>query len=349
MLRLLAKYLEPEGFEIATAEDGEIALQFMRTTGASLVICDWAMPNMDGIELCRAVRSCESIGFCYFMIVTAHSEKERVVEALEAGANDFISKPFHRQELLARVRAGMRIVGLEANLALQTRRLHKANAEMAILNHKLEMVASHDELTELPNRREGMERLKQHWSTSIRRGESLACLMLDIDHFKRCNDTYGHDAGDEVLRQTARVLANNIRAGDTACRLGGEEFIVILPYSDAEAARELAERVRVAIEQNRILTSDAELQVTMSIGLAQMDESTTAPDDLLKLADRALYLAKRNGRNRVCCPKDLRLADPSSTLEPDAGGDGTIVGASSPVVAAQDVEAPASDIAPTLP
>jgi len=300
MLRLVSKYLTDSGYEVLSAGNGDEALRIILSEGPPIVITDWMMPEMDGLQLCRAIRSSEGIGFVYVIMLTANADKARLVEAFRAGVDDFLPKPFDREELLARLTAGTRIFRLEESLAKQNHALHKANAEMAVLNQKLERLATTDVLTGLANRREAMIRLEQHWETAERYNQALACIMVDIDHFKQFNDTYGHDIGDVVLRQIAKTLDSCTRAGETTCRLGGEEFLILCPNATSEMAAVGAERLRQAIESNRIRHDGLELTATVSMGVAERNEPTNTPDDLLKHADDALYAAKRSGRNRVC-------------------------------------------------
>lgn len=299
-LVLLGKHLELSGYDVVTAHNGLEALQVLRQEGIQLVVADCMMPEMDGLELCRAIRSEESIGFVFVIILTAHAEKARLIEAFEAGADDFLTKPFDRQELLARLRAGERIIALENGLAQKTRSLHKVNAELAVLNDKLERMATTDELTGLVNRRHGLTRLDEHWEQASRYGQPLSCIMLDIDHFKRFNDNHGHAAGDEVLKKMAAVLTRSVRATDMVCRLGGEELLLICPNTVLEAATVLAERCRRNVESAVVRYEGHDLKVTMSVGVAQREGTITSRDELLAAADQALYAAKDGGRNRVC-------------------------------------------------
>ncbi|HOJ75565.1 MAG TPA: diguanylate cyclase [Phycisphaerae bacterium] len=299
MLALLSRYLRGAEYEVLVAQDGPTALGILHRDGPPIVLSDWAMPGMSGLQLCQTIRASEAIGFVYVIIVTAHSEKHRVVEALEAGANDFLAKPFHPQELLARVNAGFRITTLEADLKRQQRELCKANAEMAILNRKLELMAITDELTGLANRREAMHQLKTGWDVAQACGQPFSCIMVDIDHFKDCNDTYGHDAGDAVLRHTAEALLRMAGTGELACRLGGEEFLLICPNAGVDHAAMRAEQLRAAVEASAVQVDGVELHVTISAGVAERSAETDTVTDLLKCADQALYAAKRAGRNRV--------------------------------------------------
>jgi diguanylate cyclase (GGDEF)-like protein len=304
MLALLSRYLRSAEFEVLSAQDGPAALGILHREGPPIVLSDWSMPGMSGLQLCQAIRSSEAIGFVYVIIVTAHSEKCRVVEALEAGANDFLAKPFHPQELLARVNAGLRIITLEADLKRQQRELHKANAEMAILNRKLELMATTDELTGLANRREAMNQVKAGWDSARQSHQPFSCIMLDIDHFKTCNDTYGHEMGDLVLRRTAQVLVHTARADELVCRLGGEEFLIICPNAGVGHAAKQAEQLRAAVEANVVQGDSVDLGVTVSAGVAERSAETDTVEDLLKCADQALYTAKRAGRNRVVVHSD---------------------------------------------
>ncbi len=318
ILRLLEKQLGLAGYEVLSACDGREALKIMQQEGPQLVITDWTMPGMDGIELIRAIRSSEGTGFVFVIMLTAHAGTSRIVEAFEAGADDFLPKPVNREELLARLTAGVRIIGLEADLAKERRDVHRANAEMALLNRKLKRMATTDELTQLVNRREALRRLGEHWATAERYNHPFSCMMLDIDHFKRFNDTYGHDAGDVVLRTVADTLQRLVRTGETVCRLGGEEFLVLCPNSTAQMAVVGAERLRVGIESSRIEHDGVALDVTVSAGVAGRDGSADTPGDLLKRADDALYAAKRAGRNRVCAvgdsqPPELPAGSPKGT------------------------------------
>jgi two-component system, cell cycle response regulator len=299
MLKLLSKYLVAGQYEVLTATTGRQALDILHREGPPLVLSDWTMPGMDGLELCRAIRASEAIGFVFVVIMTAQSDKQCVVDALNAGANDFLTKPFHHQEMLARLNAGMRVIELEADLMRERRELHKINAELSILNRKLELMATTDELTGLANRREAMRRLRNCWDISVRDDQPLSCIMLDLDFFKRCNDTYGHDVGDLILKETAQHLQSQSRTGDLACRLGGEEFLILCPAVDQDRAMRVAEQFRRAVEAHVIRTGDLGLKVTLSAGVSDRQEFVQNAEELLRNADQALYEAKRTGRNKV--------------------------------------------------
>lgn len=296
---LLVDYLSRGNYEIATAADGAQALQIIQSEGIQLVVTDWVMPKMDGLELCRAIRSLESLEFAFVIILTANAKHAQLLEAFDAGADDFLTKPVDSEELLARLYVGERIVRLERTRREQNLALHKANAEMAVLNQQLEIMATTDELTGLTNRRCALEKLAAAWTQASRYRHPLSCIALDIDFFKKFNDTYGHAVGDLVLRETAQVLRRNARSADTVCRIGGEEFVVLCPHCDLQDVERGAQRLREAVQAHAIDCQGKPLSITVSVGIAQMQADMLGPDDLLKAADDALYRAKEAGRNCV--------------------------------------------------
>lgn len=305
-LRLMARMLANEDHEILEATNGIEAMRIVATQEPRIVITDWMMPEMDGIELCRALRQHEGVRFVYVIIVTSHSENERVTQAFEAGADDFLSKPIRRAELLARLRAGEHITRLESDLAKRTREMHRINAEMALAhqqlnraNEQLKKMAITDELTGLLNRREAMSRLKDLWAAYERYQQGFSCIMLDIDHFKKFNDAHGHAAGDSVLRDTAQLLRENTRGTDKVCRVGGEEFLVLCPNVGVDGAAVCAEHLRARVEQHSFEYEGTKMRVTISLGVAQATSAMTHPEEMLKSADTLLYASKQAGRNRV--------------------------------------------------
>lgn len=298
--RLIAKYLEDAGYEVETAADGAEAFECIREEHIQLVVADRNMPVMDGLQLCRALRQSDDVGFVYIIILTGDNDLASLAAAFEAGADDFVAKPCTREELLSRLKAGVRAAASEMQIASQQLALRKANAELAAANQTLQQLATTDELTGLYNRREALRRLGEYWAAGDRHGQPLACMMLDIDHFKRCNDTYGHEVGDAVLRAVGQILARAARKGEAVFRIGGEEFLVICPEASADTAAIGAERIRAAVAAEKIRCGGLTLSVTISIGVAGRTESTTGADALLKRADEALYAAKQAGRNRVC-------------------------------------------------
>ena len=202
------------------------------------------MPEMDGLQFCQALRRFGSGRNMYVLLLTGRGEEDRIVEAFDAGVDDYIVKPFKPKLLLARIRAGRRVVELQQQVEKDKKLQREQVAKLAVLNRKLRAAALTDPLTELPNRRYAMKRLDVEWANAERTGHPLSVLMVDIDRFKTINDTHGHDMGDLVLRETAKAMCRTLRRSDTCARIGGEEFVVISPNTDPEGARSLAERIR---------------------------------------------------------------------------------------------------------
>jgi diguanylate cyclase (GGDEF)-like protein len=300
MRRLLDARLRRAGFDVFQASDGVRGLQILLQEGINLVITDWMMPEMNGLEFCEAVRNTDHIGFTYIIMLTANTDKKSVITAFESGADDVLAKPFHEGELLARLKAGQRILELESDLASNVLMLHKTNAEMAVLNGKLDTMATTDELTGLTNRREALHRLDEEYVNAARHGGMLSCIAFDIDHFKSFNDNHGHDVGDVVLRETAKAMHAVVRSGERLCRIGGEEFLVVCRSTDSSGAMIAGERFRAQVEKHLIRHNKLELKVTISVGVASLRDTDSGVDTLLKRADDALYAAKRRGRNCVC-------------------------------------------------
>lgn len=300
VLKLLDVQLSKSGYDVVCASNGREALSLLGDEDIRLVLSDWEMPEMDGLDLCRAVREADTAGYVYVVILTGNSKPEQLVEAFDAGADDYLVKPFSKYELLARLRGGERTIRLHDELSKQRLEVHKANAEMAVLNEKLERLATTDELTGLGNRREALRSLDESLANAERRSQPISCVLMDIDHFKNFNDTHGHDVGDVVLREIARTMRSTARKGERVFRLGGEEFLLVCPFAPLEEAEKAGERLRKAVEQKIITSGGLSLKVTISCGAAARDDETTGPNDLLKRADLALYAAKEGGRNRVC-------------------------------------------------
>lgn len=318
-VKLLQRLLAKSEHEVLTATNGKEALRIVLSDEPRIVITDLVMPEMSGQELCRALRQHEGVRFVYIIAASAKNRKDCIISAFDAGADDFVSKPIQADELLARIRAADRIVGAESALARRTREVHRINAEMAmahqklnLANEKLRRMATTDELTGLLNRREGFARLGEFIGASQRYGYDLSCIMLDIDHFKRFNDTHGHAAGDYVLRETARLLRVNTRATDRVCRVGGEEFLIICQGVGLEGVLKCAEHVRKEVESTEFVYEGTKLSVTISLGGAVWRSGIATPDELIRLADDALYISKRNGRNRVTMDGD---PDPSANAK----------------------------------
>jgi diguanylate cyclase (GGDEF)-like protein len=298
--RLLARHLTKAGHDVHTAADGAAALRLVLEVNPQLIITDREMPLMDGTALVKALRQTKMGRQFYIIMLTGSEEDDSQVEAFEAGADDYVVKPFRPKLLGARLRACGRVIQLQEEVRREKEELRRCMAELGVANRKLQQAALTDALTGLYNRRYALDRLDREWAAASRSGEPLACLLIDIDHFKRVNDTYGHDVGDDVLRATAAVLRDSLRQSDVVCRLGGEEFVVIAPGVDPERAAACAERLRAAAERNVIEVANGTLRVTLSLGVAVRTAQTRDPAALLKAADEAVYAAKAGGRNRVC-------------------------------------------------
>ncbi|MFB3854449.1 MAG: diguanylate cyclase [Vicinamibacterales bacterium] len=314
--RLLAAALDRMGHEVVQTCDGREAWEVLQHENISMVIADWMMSEMDGVELVRRIRAQESDHYIYVILLTSRSAKCDVVLGLDAGADDYITKPFEREELVVRIKGGERVIELERQLAEKNRQL----AALAMV----------DGLTGISNRRALDDALKlfSEQATRYRRFFSLA--MIDIDFFKRYNDCFGHAAGDHVLRSVAQILAKTGRQSDLVFRYGGEEFVALFPEADAAGALTAAERMRRAVVDAGIPHPDNPSKgvVTVSIGLStKTPASTMTSAELLRLADVALFNAKREGRDRVCSAASGRL--PTGTGEFDGSASIVTVGADS--------------------
>lgn len=292
-VELLKARLEARGYRTETATNGQQALDQVAANPPDLILLDVMMPEVDGIEVARRIKSNPRLPFIPIIMQTALDATESKVEGLDAGADDYITKPINFAELEARVNSLLRIKALQEDLAQRERQL----AEM---NDRLRHISQTDALTDLDNRRYVEERLAEMFGHAVRFGESLGCVMCDIDKFKPVNDTYGHQAGDAVLRQFAAILRQEAREVDRVGRYGGEEFIFLLPGANAEAAAVFAERVRAAVEAFTFTIPGRTLQRTVSCGVAAWPHpGIESSDALVKAADDALYVAKETGRNRV--------------------------------------------------
>jgi len=308
-LRLLVAHLEGEGYEVATARNGEEALNVTVRWNPQMVITDWMMPEMDGLELCKHLRKTDAGRNLYILILTGRSaEEERIVEAFEAGADDYIAKPFSPKLLLARTRPGVRVIRLQEQNERHHKQQEYALAKLEVARRRLREMAMTDALTEIPNRRYAMKRLEKEWANSSRVRSAMSVIILDVDHFKAINDEYGHDVGDTVLWSTAQAIQKSLRRGDTCARIGGEEFLVICPNTGAEGAEQLADRIRASVEENHFQGPDFPSHVTVSLGVGYRTVGILSIDQLMKMADQAVYQAKGTGRNRVVTgyPSDRR-------------------------------------------
>lgn len=296
---LLQRHLTLAGHLVTTTHSGKQAMRMALEERPHCVISDWLMPEMNGIDLCKQLRETRVGQKMYFIILTAHTKEEHLISAFKAGVDDFIEKPLKPSVLLARIRGGQRLFQLQQMIENEQKANSRIMQELAVANQHLEQAALSDALTGIPNRRYATTRLEQEWADADRALTPLCCLLIDVDHFKSVNDTYGHDVGDRVLCEVAQTLRTAARAGDVVCRIGGEEFLVICANTTAQDAESTAERLRQATEKMVLTELNNERNITISIGIAIRDEQDTSVNDLLKAADQAVYLAKANGRNRV--------------------------------------------------
>jgi putative two-component system response regulator len=299
LLAKLVEILTATGEPVMSASNGAQAIKIWEEYHPRVVISDWVMPQVDGVELCRYIRARTEGAATHFIMLTVHSDKSRLLDAYRAGVDDFVPKPFDAEELLARVRAGIRVGKLQAEMHQKHAGSQALNAELAAMNSRLERLSITDELTGIFNRRHAMFRLQEQWSLAERYGQPLTVAMLDIDHFKHTNDTYGHDAGDTVLKGVVGILREQTRGTDAICRVGGEEFLIIFPFQTSDEACVCAERCRSAIERHTFFHDDAQIRVTISVGIASREPIWAEFTDVLKAADQALYAAKHAGRNLV--------------------------------------------------
>ncbi len=295
---LLRGALSRWGYEVIEAADGDQAWEVLAAPDPPrLAILDWVMPGMTGPEVCKRIRETRREPYTYILLLTSKTSKEETVEGMEAGADDYVLKPFHEHELQVRLRAGKRIVDLQSDLM---------NAR-----EELRERANKDLLTLLPNRQAIEEVLLQELSRCHRDDRQVGIILLDLDHFKAINDAHGHFAGDAVLRETGARLRASMRDYDKVGRYGGEEFLVVMPNCDLDQATQQAERLRSRLCDKTMMVDGVELSVSASFGVTVSDRSELGPAVFVRVADEALYRSKAGGRNRVSA---LTLED--SALKP---------------------------------
>jgi two-component system, cell cycle response regulator len=290
--RLLESFLKKWGYEVLSASNGLEALDILQKVDApQLAVLDWMMPGLEGPEVCKRMRQHPDWPYVYILLLTARSEKMDILQGLDSGADDYLTKPFDSQELKARLHVGQRILDLQESLI-------RAQEE-------LRFRATHDLLTGISNRGVVLDALERENARQSRGGGPFGIVLLDIDHFKYVNDTYGHPAGDSVLKEVARRIAAAIRPYDAAGRYGGEEFMVVAPAADEAGAMGLAERIRAAIESAPFDTASGSISVTASCGAAaSIGPKPIESHALIRMADEALYRAKDGGRNRCELAKE---------------------------------------------
>ncbi|HEV8497706.1 MAG TPA: diguanylate cyclase [Gemmatimonadaceae bacterium] len=292
-IELLRARLDSWGFATESAADGEEALRLIEASPPDLILLDVMMPKIDGMEVARRVKGNRALPFIPIIMQTALDATENKVEGLEAGADDYITKPIDFAELKARLNSMLRIKRLQDALEERERQLLEAN-------ERLRYMSQTDALTGLDNRRHLEERIDEMFEHARRLNEPFSCVMCDLDRFKSVNDTYGHQAGDAVLKQFARILRNEVREIDRVGRYGGEEFMLLLPGTVLDAAVTFAERVRKEVEGHTFTFDGTQICRTASFGVSAWPHPRIGNCDVLvRAADDALYVAKETGRNRV--------------------------------------------------
>jgi two-component system cell cycle response regulator len=287
---LMTRFLKKAGYEVDAVADGTDALEHMTQRYYPFLVTDWEMPEMDGIELCKAVRNLQLDGYVYALLLTARNAKEHIIAGLEAGADDYLVKPVHEPELIARLNTGRRILALEHSL-------RAANERNRILSVT-------DPLTGAFNRRYMMEQLPRELERCRRYGNPLSVIMCDVDHFKQVNDVKGHSAGDDVLQQFVARMQRSIRAtSDWVARLGGEEFLIVLPETGFQGAMFVAEKIREIMTSVAFVTREGDVVATSSFGVASTElhgpDLAMKSETLIRAADQCLYTSKQSGRNRA--------------------------------------------------
>ncbi|HWF39004.1 MAG TPA: diguanylate cyclase [Candidatus Acidoferrales bacterium] len=305
-LRVLQAFLSKWKYQVVVATDGLEALRILESDDApSLAILDWMMPGMEGPEICRHVRQLVNRPYVYILLLTARSLKGDLLRGLAFGADDYLTKPFDAMELRARLHVGLRILDLQHNLIAA--------------REELRFKATYDTLTGLCNRGVILEALGREYARRAREGGSFGLILADLDHFKSVNDTYGHMAGDEVLREISRRMRRCVRTYDIVGRYGGEEFLIVVPASDRANSISLAERIRAATAVEPVASDQHRISTTISLGVTVCDgEKSGDVNTLLRCADEALYRAKGLGRNRVEFASSQELSLPAALHDPAA-------------------------------
>ncbi|HZF16475.1 MAG TPA: diguanylate cyclase [Steroidobacteraceae bacterium] len=289
-LLLTQRLLRKAGYDVDVVTNGKLAFERLQSHFYPMVLTDWEMPEMDGVALCKAIRTAALEGYVYTILLTARDSKENIVAGLQAGADDYLTKPVNEAELIARLNTGKRILALEQSLRAANRRN--------------ELLSQTDALTATYNRRHLMQRLPQEAERARRYRHSLSLVLCDVDHFKQVNDTHGHQVGDQVLQGVAQFLRASVRTEvDWVARYGGEEFVIVLPETPFSGALVVAEKIRAGLAATELGIGNLVLKVTSSFGVAGFDQlepgDVAIVDRLIAQADACLYKAKSSGRNRV--------------------------------------------------
>jgi putative two-component system response regulator len=305
----LATFLKERGVDCVICDNGAQALEQYLAHQPKLIIADWEMPGMDGMELCRQIRSQSTGTHVHFIMLTSFTDEDVLTRAFDAGVDDFLPKPFNNAAMMARLRVGLRTLSIYDEISIRHQGSKQLNEQLTNMNNRLERLAITDDLTSLYNRRQTMHRLDEHWALSHRYQRPVAIITLDIDHFKQINDVYGHSAGDVVLQGVSEAFRECIRTTDIVGRIGGEEFLIILPCQTTQEAENCAQRCRHAVASREFVFGDHKIRTTISAGIASRRTDMSEAAELLREADAALYAAKRAGRNAVCCARSDALLE----------------------------------------
>jgi len=277
--RLCEKLLNKKGFATVICSDAETAIEYINIESPDLILLDIVMPGIDGYEFCTIIKNNLKIKDTPIIFLSAMQDEKSIIKGFECGGVDFVTKPFRHQELLARI---------------------KTHVELKRAKEQLLRMATTDELTRLANRRHFMDRLHEEYERSRRNESEFTMLMIDIDYFKRVNDTYGHQAGDAVLRMTSDTMKHNLRLSDILGRIGGEEFAILLPDTEIREGMVIAERLRKKIENLGVPYNQSMINITISVGASPSFSNDPGIDSILQRSDSALYKAKEHGRNQIC-------------------------------------------------
>ena len=294
---LMQRTLQKFGYEVVLAESGRTAAEILtRSDGPRLALLDWMMPELDGPGVCRELRSIDRDGYVYIILITSKQSIEDIVAGLEAGADDYITKPYQPGELKARLHTGLRILSLEDELV-------QAREEMRYR-------ATDDALTAVWNRASILSLMRSELERSVRKSTPTSILLCDVDHFKQVNDNHGHLVGDIVLHEVAKRLTSAVRAYDALGRYGGEEFLVLLSQCDEPNLKARSEDIRAAVADTPVVAGSEELSISISVGAVtcQRWDPRISIEHILDLADAALYRAKADGRNRIVIAATLTAA-----------------------------------------
>lgn len=303
----MALLAEDSEHTVYPAENGNAALALAMEILPHVIIAHVDLPLLDGLELCQALRAIDEGRRMHILMTSDGNGEEQLNRAYESGADGYLPSTLSAKGLRIRLRAAQRLAQLQTDWEKDRAQLRQIAAELAVANRRLANAALTDQLTGLPNRRSAMDQLEQAWSAASRSGQALSVMVIDIDHFKHINDTYGHAAGDRVLREAASILRSSARREDSVCRIGGEEFLVICPNTDLKSTLQSAERLRASLSTKRMSLGQAEKTLTISIGVATREPGTTDIDALVSTADQALYAAKESGRNQTCTRQHIPL------------------------------------------